>query len=88
MKICIAEKSLISHLFKYLYNFNSCHKWKIQDSKERYIWIIVESGVKQHSPSPPKIQQILFIQLRHQVQHEQPNIYTEIQTHIYMQYTH
>ena len=37
-----------------MYNFNSCHKWKIQDSKEQYIWIIVESGVKQHSPSPPQ----------------------------------
>jgi len=31
----------------------------------------------------PKIQQILFIQLRHKVQHEQPNILTEIQTHIF-----
>jgi hypothetical protein len=36
----------------------------------------------------PKMQQILFIQLRHQVQHEQPNIHTEIQTHIHIQYKH
>jgi hypothetical protein len=36
------------------------------------------------TPSPiqdSKIQKILLIQLRHQVQHEQTNIHTEIQTY-------